>query len=81
MGNGTLRGSLPHVLTDTDAVDDDPSRVVHFSIALEKCGALGAIITSTKEKGGELSTLEIHFLFFTPQGGAEKSKNEFREGT
>jgi hypothetical protein len=26
-------------------------------------------------------TLEIHFLFFTPQGGAEKSKNEFREGT
>jgi hypothetical protein len=28
-----------------------------------------------------LSTLEIHFLFFTPQGGAEKSMNEFREGT
>jgi hypothetical protein len=27
------------------------------------------------------STLEIHFLFFTPQGGAEKSMNEFREGT
>ena len=26
------------------------------------------------------STLEIHFLLFTPQGGAEKSKNEFREG-
>jgi hypothetical protein len=27
------------------------------------------------------STLEIHFLFFTPQGGAKKSMNEFREGT
>jgi hypothetical protein len=27
------------------------------------------------------STLEIHFLFFTPQEGAEKSMNEFREGT
>jgi hypothetical protein len=27
------------------------------------------------------STLEIHFLFFTPQVGAEKSMNEFREGT
>jgi hypothetical protein len=26
-------------------------------------------------------TLEIHFLFFTPQGVAEKSKNEFREAT
>ncbi len=28
-----------------------------------------------------VSALEIHFLFFTPQGGAKKSKNEFREGT
>jgi hypothetical protein len=54
-----LKGSLPHVLTDTDAVDDDPSRAVHFSIALEKCRALGAIIISPKEKGGELSTLEF----------------------
>jgi hypothetical protein len=27
------------------------------------------------------STLEIHFLFFTPPGGAEKNMNEFREGT
>jgi hypothetical protein len=25
--------------------------------------------------------VEIDFLFFIPQGGAEKSKNEFREGT
>jgi hypothetical protein len=30
---------------------------------------------------GRFSTLEIHFLFFTPQGGAEKSMNEFHEGT
>jgi hypothetical protein len=27
------------------------------------------------------STLEIQFMFFTPQGGTEKSMNEFREGT
>jgi hypothetical protein len=26
-----------------------------------------------------ISTLEIRFLFFTPQGGAEKSQKEFRE--
>ena len=28
-----------------------------------------------------ICTLEILFLFFTPRGGAEKSKKEFREGT
>jgi hypothetical protein len=28
-----------------------------------------------------MSTLEIHVLTFTPQGGAEKSKKEFRQGT
>jgi hypothetical protein len=28
-----------------------------------------------------ISTLEIHFLFFTLQGGAEKSMNQFCEGT